>query len=46
MMKLIDHLMNLLMIYMKIIIINNKYHKLLLIQRKIHFKNVNNYLKK
>jgi len=43
-MKLIDHLMNFLMIYMKIIIILiNKYLKLLMIQSKIHFKNLDNY---
>jgi len=37
--KLMDHLMNILKIYMKIIIVNNKYLKLLLIQSKKNFRN-------
>jgi len=43
-MKVMDNLMNLLKIYMKIISVNNKYLKLLLIQNQKNFKNLNNNL--
>jgi len=44
MMNLKDNLMNFLKIYMKIISVNNKYFKPLLIQSKKKFKNINNNL--
>jgi len=43
-MKLKDHLMNLSKIYIKIIIINNKYLKQLLLQSKKYFNKINNNL--
>jgi len=41
-MKLLDHLMNFLKIYMKIVSVNNKYLKLFLIQNKKMFTKINN----